>query len=463
MLFSSFAPFTLWYLAPVAIALFIKTLESDSLRIRMARTIAFAISFFAPLLHWTSSYVGSAPWILLVLLQCLLLLPIAFVNTQKKNSLLTFLSMWVLIEALRTRFPFGGFGWGRVAFSQAQAPYAPLAAIGGAPLLTFTSCLVGVCLVLLGRKQFLKAFTVGITITLATVASSFTLTSISGESVRILAVQGGVPELGMDFNARATSVFYNHLNATKKYLHTHEGKPDLILWPENSVDVDPFLFSKVNQDLTDLVDEFNIPIIIGAVTQGSLGLRNESILWLPHHGADTRYVKRHLTPFGEYMPWRSLAQRISPYATNVIDFIPGEDPLLHRVGRAKIGSIICFELLDDTLGREITSGSNLLFVQTNSATFGLSAESAQQMQITQIRAIEHQRNIASVSTSGMSAFINKQGMVSQETNLNSVATIESTLALHAGKSFSDNYGAYIEIFLILLPLFLRIRKRLLIS
>ncbi|CAB4876355.1 MAG: hypothetical protein F2787_06755 [Actinobacteria bacterium] len=63
----------------------------------------------------------------------------------------------------------------------------------------------------------------------------------------------------------------------------------------------------------------------------------------------------------------------------------------------------------------------------------------------------------------MSAFINKQGMVSQETNLNSVATIESTLALHAGKSFSDNYGAYIEIFLILLPLFLRIRKRLLIS
>jgi hypothetical protein len=95
-----------------------------------------------------------------------------------------------------------------------------------------------------------------------------------------------------------------------------------------------------------------------------------------------------LTPFGEYIPLRSLARIVSPLVDEVEDFSPGDSGKTFEIGAIKVAPVICYELIDDALLEKAAQNSNILAVQTNSATFGMSAESAQQLSITRVRAIE---------------------------------------------------------------------------
>jgi apolipoprotein N-acyltransferase len=167
---------------------------------------------------------------------------------------------------------------------------------------------------------------------------------------------------------------------------------------------------------------------------------NTSILW----GGEMppTYIKQHLTPFGEYIPLRSIASAISPYTDRVTDFEPGQSQVLFKVKDAVIAPIICFELVDDRILHEAAISSNLLAVQTNSATFGMSAESAQQLSITRIRAIEHSRNILSVSTTGYSAVINYEGKVEEKTAMAKAQNIYASVRLTSDKSVRDKLGGW---------------------
>jgi apolipoprotein N-acyltransferase len=248
-------------------------------------------------------------------------------------------------------------------------------------------------------------------------------------------IQGNVPQLGLDFNSRAKEVFNNHLNLTKKEIEKNSNV-DFILWPENSVDVDPFQNTDVKQEL-DSIDQ---PLIIGAVLSKGNKLLNTSILWggeLP-----PTYIKQHLTPFGEYIPLRSIASLISPYTDRVTDFEPGQGQVLFTVKDAVIAPVICFELIDDQILHEAAVSSNLLAVQTNSATFGMSAESAQQLAMTRVRAIEHGRSIVSVSTTGYSAVIDRNGNVLQQTSMGTAESIRAQVDLLEGQTPRDTLGGW---------------------
>lgn len=452
LMYASFAPIALWWSAPIALALLIHLLHQPQLSRRLITVAVFATAFFAPLLSWTNTYVGNVPWLILTLLQIALLTPLGLLHLQKSKPwlLLLFPSFWILIELLRTRFPFGGFGWGRAAFSQPDAPYALIAQLGGAPLLSFVVALIGVALYLLVVDRKLKALWLVILIA----SPTFLLVSAQGNERRdfsFVAVQGGVPQLGLEFNARAMAVFENHLRVTRAYLAQRNGTPDVILWPENSVDVDPFRTPVVKEQIQALVDEYSTPLVLGAVLEVGEKFQNASMLWKPRTGPSSTYIKQHLTPFGEYIPLRTIAEFISPYAKSVAGFLPGNKIVLHRVGRALFAPIICFELLDDQVGREMGKRSNALVIQTNSATFGDSPESEQQLQISRIRSIEHQRYAVSISTSGVSALIDPRGKVSQYRGIGQSAVIDSSIALINSVTPSDKYGQQVELALILLP------------
>jgi apolipoprotein N-acyltransferase len=249
----------------------------------------------------------------------------------------------------------------------------------------------------------------------------------------VLMIQGNVPQMGLDFNSRAKAVFKNHFERTQDEI-AKDPNVDFILWPENSVDVDPFL----NADVKKALDSIEQPLIIGAIlSKGNKNL-NTSILWggeLPE-----TYIKQHLTPFGEYIPLRSLARMVSPLVDDVDDFEPGDMGKTFSIGDIKVAPVICYELIDDDLLHQAAADSNLLAVQTNSATFGMSAESAQQLSITRIRAIEHGRNIASVSTTGYSAIIDFSGTVIEQTSMATADTIRAEIGLIEGQTPRDKAG-----------------------
>jgi apolipoprotein N-acyltransferase len=387
-------------------------------------TFLFALTANAIVLHWSSTFVGAIPWLILAVGMSLFYLPLALVS---RWGITAYPLIYILMEEIRNRFPFGGFGWVRLAYTQADAPYAKIAAIGGAAALSALVVLAALLIHFLAQKR-LSLFTV---LPFMLVLIPLNVTSV-GDS-KVLMVQGNVPQLGLDFNSRAKAVFNNHFELTKKSL-AEDSNVDFILWPENSVDVDPFLNADVKQSL----DSIQEPLIVGAIAYKGNKLLNTSILW----GGDLPpiYIKQHLTPFGEYIPLRSLASKISPLTDRVRDFEPGQGSLFFEVNDAVIAPVICFELLDDQILRNAAKGSNLLAVQTNSATFGMSAESAQQLSITRIRAIEHGRNIVSVSTTGYSAVIDHQGKILNKSSMGTAEVIRATVGLINGKTPSDKAG-----------------------
>lgn len=449
--YASFAPIGFWWCAPIALALLIHVLANRPLNKRILAVVIFGGAFFGPLLVWSNTYVGNVPWIILTVLQVVLLIPLAFIPMTKARNLFLFPSLWVAVEFLRGHFPFNGFGWGRVAFSQADAPYAQVARVGGAPLLGFIVAVIALAIYSAFQRRFkfmVFLLTSVIAFSIVTIVST---PSLPKKNFSFIAVQGGVPSLGLDFNSRATAVFAHHLRTTTAYLASHDTKPEIILWPENSIDVDPFKDSIVRNQLQSVADEFNIPLIVGAVLQHGPNFQNASILWEPHSGPVSIYIKRHLTPFGEYIPLRRIAEIVSPYAKNVVDFVPGNQIIIHNVGKARFAPIICFELIDDASVREMSKRSNVFVVQTNSATFGLSPESDQQLDITRIRAIEHQRYSISVATSGISAVVDPRGRVTHRTIQDRPAVIDASVGLNDSISIADRYGSQTEAILILFP------------
>ena len=384
----------------------------------------FAATLNLIVLHWSSTFVGSVPWLILALGLSLFYLPLSLVSRWGMSS---YPMIFILMEEVRNRFPFGGFGWVRVAYTQADAPYSTIAAIGGASALSALAVLLGLILFYASTKKWSTVTLFPFLLLLIPV----NVTAIGATNV--LMIQGNVPQMGLDFNSRAKAVFNNHFEKTESELKK-DSNVDFVLWPENSVDVDPFQNTDVRQSL----DSIQKPLIIGAIVEKGNSILNTSILW----GGDLppTYIKQHLTPFGEYIPLRSLASVISPYTDRVKDFEPGQGQVFFKVKDAVIAPVICFELVDDQLLHTAALSSNILAVQTNSATFGMSAESAQQLAMTRVRAIEHGRNIVSVSTTGYSAVIDSNGKVLQKTSMGTAEAIRAEVELLEGNTPRNSAG-----------------------
>ena len=422
LLSAAFEPVGKWWVAPIAIAAHMYALSIS--RKKVLSSFLFAVTLNLIVLHWSSTFVGSLPWVILAVGMSIFYLPLALVS---KWGMTAYPFLYILLEELRNRFPFGGFGWVRVAYTQADSPFSKIAAIGGASALSALTLLIALILFFVTQRRisvitFLPFLLILIPVNLSTTGNA-----------TVLMIQGNVPTLGLDFNSRAKAVFNNHFEKTQEEI-AKDPNVDFILWPENSVDVDPFLNADVNASLNSIQQ----PLIIGAILNKGSSRYNTSILWggeLPN-----TYIKQHLTPFGEYIPLRSLARIISPLVDEVEDFSPGDGGKTFSIGEIKVAPVICYELIDDDLLRQAAADSNILAVQTNSATFGMSAESAQQLSITRVRAIEHGRNIASVSTTGYSAIINSSGKVVEQTAMGSADSIRAEVGLIEGQTPRDAAG-----------------------
>ena len=422
LLSAAYEPVGKWWVAPIALAVHMYALSTSSKK--LASSFVFALTLNLIVLHWSSTFVGSVPWVVLAIGLSLFYLPLTLVS---KWGMTAYPLIFILLEELRNRFPFGGFGWVRIAYTQADAPYSKIAAIGGASALSALTVLIALILFYGSQRRISLITFIPFLLILVPVNLSTT------GNATVLMIQGNVPQLGLDFNSRAKAVFNNHFERTQTEL-AKDSNVDFILWPENSVDVDPFLNKDVNASLNSIQQ----PLIIGAILNKGSSVYNTSILWdevLPE-----TYFKQHLTPFGEYIPLRSLARIVSPLVDDVEDFSPGNGSKTFSIGEIKVAPVICFELIDDELLQQATAGSNLLAVQTNSATFGMSAESAQQLSITRVRAIEHGRNIASVSTTGYSAVIDHTGKVLQQTSMGTADTIRAEIGLIEGQTPRDAAG-----------------------
>ena len=444
----SFEPIGLWFLAPISYAIFLKTCQKGVHLYRSAFLFGFISS--AITLWWAGKYVGLVPLAFLALLHGLFYLPLGLLARYTTN-ILWFIPALLVIEQVRAHFPFGGFSWMRIAFSQADAPYASVISIGGALLL---SAWVLVISAVIAKFRKVSVFPLLLILVLPLFLNN---THSSQQKISFIGIQGNTPSVGLTFNDRAEAVFNLHVDETKKL---SAGAADVIIWPENAIDVDPYANTRVRGSIESLTATLKTPLITGAITRQGGQLENVSLMYNESGEVVSYYSKQYLTPFGEFIPLRPLARIVSPYVDDVVDFKVGDRTENHLINSFNLAPVICYELLSDSLVASAARGSDALVVQTNSATFANTSESAQQLNITRLRAIENSREIASVSTIGISAHIGLNGEILSRTQENLSAQLAGDLQANTKRTISNSLGGLAPVLVLLLSLLFPISLRI---
>ena len=389
--------------------------------------------------------------------------------------------LWVAEEFVRSRWPFGGFSWGRLAFSQPDTPFTPLAAVGGAPLVTFAVALSGTLLwrvvqvVLRERRagsgfdrraagpRWAAVMLVGAVVIPLRGYAVPLRSPDAGEPLRIAVIQGNVPRLGFGREQQQAAVLDNHVRETEALAADIRAgkavKPDVVVWPENGSDMDPYTDPAVREEIQGAVDAVGVPVLVGAVIDANpegTNVLNRLIVWTP--GADggmgATYDKTHLVPFGEYLPFRGiLTKLIKRFNMIPRDFVPGHGRGDLDLGGVPVAAVICFEVAyDDVVRNAVNGGGQVLLVPSNNASYMGTGQTYQQLAIARLRAVEHGRWTLEAATSGVSAVIDPRGHVLARTGEYQARYLDMQVRRSTERTLADRVGAGPEYLLALLGL-----------
>lgn len=338
--------------------------------------------------------------------------------------------LWIMREGVLSTWPYGGFAWGRVAQSQSASPFAELvswlglAGLGALMVWSSAACALPLMRLLgagaadagadarlprprkLPRWEPLAAAACG-TVLLALVP----VFPVRHEgTIRVAAVQGGTPQAAYFIPNERGEVLAAHLAATREHV-PQDAQPELVLWPEGSVDASPVYDPAAALSLRMLSERYDAPIVANTVTirreGGQEHYYNSSFLWTAENGWGAQYDKQHPVPFGEYIPHREFYRALAPELVDLVarGYTPGTGPVAMPLAGTSAGTFICFDIVDDRLVTTAVGeqGAQWLFAPTNNADFGDTDELSQQLAFARLRAIETGRAIVQVSTVGDSA------------------------------------------------------------
>jgi apolipoprotein N-acyltransferase len=469
------APHTRWWLAPVGMALLGAALWGRRRRAGLGLGFLFGLGYFLPLLPWVGIYVGPLPWLALATAEAVLLgVGCALISIVSACPGAPFwaAALWVATEAASSRVPFGGFPWGKLAFTQDDGPLLRIAALGGTPLVSFAVALTGFGLAELVRRAVLAgragasaraairdravapaAACAALPVLVAAVVPSWITgaTAVPARTVTVAAVQGNVPRLGLDFNAQRRAVLDYHVRRTLQLaddVAAHRvAKPDLVIWPENSSDIDPLRNPDAYAEISAATDRIGVPVLVGAVLvlPDDAHTTNSALVWEPGVGPVERNDKRRVEPFGEYLPWRGFFRLFSSFADQAGYFVPGRGPGVVTLAGIPVGVAICWEVaFDDLVTDSVRNGAQLLAVPSNNATFGHSDMTYQQLAMSRMRAVEHDRAVVVAATSGESAIIAPDGAVIVRSALFTPAALVRQVPLSTSATLATRLGALPE-------------------
>lgn len=458
LLAAAFPPIGWWPLAPISAAILALILRGRTWRAALGHGMLYGLAFCFPLFEGLRP-VGLDAWLALSIFEALyfalMAVGLAWVTRLPGWPLWT-AAVWLTEEFVRGRVPFGGFPWGRLAFSQTASPLAGYASLGGAPLISLLTALIGgllaaVALALWQRRARgggLRAVALMVAgVLVLGLAGTLVPRPTDGRQVTVAVVQGNVPRAGLDFLGQREAVLNNHAREThllaSEIRARKAARPDIVIWPENSSDIDPYQDAQARSVIDAAVRDVGVPVLIGAVIDHGDGehVENRGIVWDPRTGPGAYYVKRHPLPFGEYIPiFRGLLRKVITRFDMVGEFIKGRRRGSLQLGPVRVGDVICFEVAYDGLVRDVADAP-LLVVQTNNATFGRTSLPPQQFAMSRLRAIEHGRTMVVASTSGISGIIAPDGKVLDRSGEFTPALQVEHVPLRTSRTLSDHLGA----------------------
>ncbi|WP_181157381.1 apolipoprotein N-acyltransferase [Microbacterium sp. MYb62] len=422
--------------------------------------LVYGILFFGLLVSWTSRYLGPIPWAALAVVEGVLtaiaLVPIALAYRWLPRAFpgatgrllglpVVVAALWVGRELFVGSWPYGGFPWARIGMSQAESPLAPISSWVGVSGLGFLMVLIVAMLIEVARLRAWRRPLRLIAPAALVVVLLFTplFPSSSSGSMRIAAVQGNGPTGYFD-EREPFAVIQAQTEATAPL---YGEDVDLVVWPEGSLDADPFEAEAIARRMTLVANRIDAPLLANAAT-GRDGLYfNTSMLWTTEGTATQIHDKRHPVPFGEYVPDRAFFNALAPDLIGLIqrEYTSGSNPPVVEVDDVVVGLAICFDVIyDDVIWEGINDGAEVLVFQTNNADFRGTDENLQQLAFARMRAIETGRSVVNVSTVGTSQVIRSDGSTVTSLDADEAGAMLEDVELRSGLTAGVVLGPWIQ-------------------
>ena len=317
--------------------------------------------------------------------------------------------LWALMEWTRA-WMFSGFPWLELGYSQVDTALGGWFAVLGVHGVSFAVALTGGALAHLAASTERRRWAaLTLPAALWSAGAGFglvTWTEPAGFPVRVALVQGNIPqerkwlpEMREPSLARYVALSRRHAGA------------DLIVWPETAL---PAMFQSMEPFTRALGREFEAAgtgLLLGAPWRDAKRDRvyNSLVLLGSERGL---YHKRHLVPFGEYLPFRAFLLPI----TRVLgvpspDFNHGPSLPLPSVAGHPVALSICYEIAFPSEIAASLPEAQLLITVSNDAWFGASIGPHQHLQIARARAMETGRYLARATNTGISALVSPNGRV----------------------------------------------------
>jgi apolipoprotein N-acyltransferase len=338
----------------------------------------------------------------------------------KRGGFLPYLglpALWVALEWLRTYLG-GGFPWNLAAYAWTDVPGAlPLSAAIGAYGISFlvVFAATGVALGFQNRRwePFVVAF--GLPLLLLSLGGRAGTRFEVGRFERLLATPGEPVRLLQPNIANLTA--WDPEAAARNYQKVLALSRDaceegaLVVWPESaawplSLERDPGLRS----DLAELV-RHGCTVLLNSDHEERNFIYNSAYL-VGNGRVIARYDKRHLVPFGEYVPFRGIFSFVDKLAREAGEFRPGEGAHLLPWGSERLGMSICYEVVFPAeVADLVNAGATLLVTITNDAWYGDTAAPWQHFRAARFRAAENRRPLLRAAITGISALVAPDGSI----------------------------------------------------
>jgi apolipoprotein N-acyltransferase len=205
-----------WWGAILGFAILLVALDSKPRKTRLKLTVAFALTFFAFHVQWVS-VLGNDAWFGLVVLCTLpwLLFALLPIDSKSKWFYLQPAALVILLEAIRASWPWGGFPWGLLAYSQLDGPLVKLSTLGGQAMVSGVVVICAAALIKLAKQ---RSFTAVLTVAIFILTARSVDIMTSSEAVTLSAIQGNVPRVGNELSVQRAAVLNNHIKTTELLL-----------------------------------------------------------------------------------------------------------------------------------------------------------------------------------------------------------------------------------------------------
>jgi apolipoprotein N-acyltransferase len=471
MLALSFPPFDFFPLAWIALVPLLSALWEKSPRTSFFLGTLTGFVYFLGTIYWVFhsmyfyGYIAAPLSALLLILLCLYLAVYAGIFSVLFNyisgrsrlpSLLIVPFLWVTLEVIRTYAPVLGFPWSSLGYSQYK--FLPLIQIADVTGIYGISFLVAATngavfdVILFWpwkmRKEPLLArwpHTLSIVIFAVIIAGILFYgfeklrKDSGGQKIKVSIIQGNIPQ-----DKKWDAKFRHEVIDTYKRLslQVSANRPDLIVWPETAV---PFIFGydrDFTQDIISFQKQLGAYLLFGSVlSRDSDHLTNSAVLLSPEGNILSVYDKIHLVPYGEYVPLRKLFPFIEKLTAGIGDFLPGKGPVVMQTPFAKIGNLICYEIIFPGLVRQFADrGANVLVTITNDAWFGRTSAPYQHFSMAVFRAVENRTPVVRAANTGISGFIDSKGRIMARSDIFVEAALTEEISPGDEKSFYTEHG-----------------------